>query len=318
MPIEHRNSRSDAAATVPLARSRREWLARAAACMVAPAAMADDEQPVIVDLAVAGARIELQFTPGFDDPQRERARQWVIGSAEAVAAYFGRFPVPQLELLLQGGEGAGVIGGTTFGEPTLHTRVRLGRDTSAAQYRADWVLAHEMVHLAVPRVPRAQRWLHEGIATYVESIARTRVGLLDAQTVWHGWMRRMPLGQPQPGDRGLDHTPTWARVYWGGALFCLLADVRARQQGQPPQGLQQALQGVLRAGGDYRVAWPVQRILATADAAIGVTSFGDLYRELRDTPVTIDLATLWRELGVDDAALRDDAPLAAVRRAILG
>jgi hypothetical protein len=210
-----------------------------------------------------------------------------------------------------------VVSGATFGEPTLHTRVRLGRDTTAAQYRADWVLAHEMVHLAVPRVPRAQRWLHEGIATYVESLARARAGWLDAQAVWLGWRRQMPLGQPREGDRGLDHTPTWGRVYWGGALFCLLADVRARQRGTPARGLQQALQGVLQAGGDYRVAWPVQGILATADAALGVTALSDLYRELKDAPTVIDLAALWRDLGVEDARLRDDAPLAAVRRAIL-
>jgi hypothetical protein len=81
--------------------------------------------------------------------------------------------------------------------------------------------------------------------------------------------------------------------------------------------LQQALQGVLQAGGDYRVAWPVQRILATADAALGVTALSDLYRVLKDAPTVIDLAALWRDLGVESARLRDDAPLAAVRRAIL-
>jgi len=313
MPIDRHPA---GASTLP-AHSRRHWLAAAAACVVARAAVADDEQPVIVEQRVAGAQIELQFTPGFDDAQRARARQWVAGSAEAVAAYFGRFPVPQLELLLQGQDGAGVVSGATFGEPTLHMRVRLGRDTSAAQFRADWVLAHEMVHLAVPRVPRAQRWLHEGIATYVESLARARAGLLDAAAVWQGWMRQMPLGQPEPGDRGLDHTPTWGRIYWGGAMFCLLADVRSRQRGSVERGLQQALQGVLQAGGDYRVAWSVQRILAIADTALGVTALGDLYRELKDNPVVVDLAALWRELGVGAAGLRDDAPLAAVRRAIL-
>jgi predicted metalloprotease with PDZ domain len=297
--------------------SRRRWLAAAAASVVARAVKADDEQPVIVTQPVPGAQIELQFTPDFGDEQRERARQWVVSSAEAVSSYFGRFPVPQLELLLQGSDGSGVVNGATFGEPSLHTRVRLGRDTTAAQYHDDRVLVHEMVHLAVPRVPRAQRWLHEGIATYVESLARARAGLIDAAIVWRGWMRQMPLGQPGPGDAGLDHTPTWGRVYWGGAMFCLLADVRMRQRGTAARGLQQGLQGVLQAGGDYRVAWPAQRILATADAAVGSTTLTDLYRDLKDTASTIDLATLWRELGVEGEQLRDDAPLAAARRAIL-
>jgi hypothetical protein len=241
----------------------------------------------------------------------------VVRSAEAVAGYFGRFPVPRLELLLRGSAGSGVVSGATFGEPALHMRVSLGRDTRAAQYRDDWVLVHEMVHLAVPRVPRPQRWLHEGIATYVEALARARAGLVDAGQVWHGWVRQMPLGQPERDDRGLDHAATWGRVYWGGAMFCLLGDVSMRQRGTASLGLQQALQGVLEAGGDYRVAWPVQRILTTADAAVGGSTLSDLYGDLKDSAPAIDLANLWRQLGVDGERLHDDAPLAAVRRAIL-
>jgi hypothetical protein len=284
----------------------------------ARSADAPDEQPVIVDLQVQGAAIELQFTPDLKAAQREIAREWVQRSAAVVARYFGRFPVPQIEVLLQGGDGAGVRSGVSFGEPSPLIRVRLGRETTLAQYRADWVLVHEMVHMAVPRVPRNQIWLHEGIATYVEMVARCRAGLLPARDVWRGWVRQMPMGQPADGDRGLDHTPTWARVYWGGAMFCLLADVRARQRGTPERGLQHALQGVLAAGGDYRVAWPAARILASADAALGQTTLTDLYAERKDSAVLTDLNTLWRELGVDGDTLRDDAPLAAVRRAILG
>ena len=296
--------------------SRRDCLVAAAALSLAAIVRADEEQPVIIDLPVAGGQIELQFTPDFSDAQRERARRWVTSGAEAVAGFFGRFPVPQLELLLQGVEGEGVISGATFGEPTLHLRVRLGRDTTAAAYRDDWVLVHELVHLAVPRVPPAQRWLHEGIATYVGPLVRCRAGLLEAPQMWQGWMRQMPRGQPEAGDRGLDHTPTWGRVYWGGALFCLLADVRMRQRGPIGRGLQQALQGLQRAGGDYRVAWPLQRTLALADAAVGGTTLTDLYDELKDSASPTDLASLWRELGVEDDRLRDDAPLAPVRRAI--
>ena len=37
-------------------------------------------------------------------------------------------------------------------------------------------------------------------------------------------------GLPEPGDEGLDYTHTWGRTYWGGATFCLLADVRIRRE----------------------------------------------------------------------------------------
>jgi hypothetical protein len=299
--------------------TRRSWLGAVAACAAAPAGAADaaDEQPVVETLAVPGGSIELQFTPDFSAAQRDAARQWVQRSADVVARYFGRFPVPETELLLQGGDGAGVKSGVSFAEPSLLIRVRIGRDTTPAQYRADWVLVHEMVHLALPRVPRAQHWLHEGAATYIEAVARARAGLLAPAAVWKSWVQQMPLGQPRAGDRGLDHTPTWARTYWGGALFFLQGDVRLRQRGTPARGLQHALQGVLAAGGDYRAVWDAPRILAAADAALGQSTLSEMYARMKDQPVPAELPALWRELGVDGATLRDDAPLAAARRAIL-
>jgi hypothetical protein len=300
--------------------TRRAWLAGAAACLAAPARAAEgaDEQPVTEMLAVPGGAIELQFTPDFSAAQRDAARAWVQRAADAVVRYFGRFPVPEVELLLHGGDGAGVKSGVTLAEPSLLIRVRLGRDTTPAQYRADWVLVHEMVHLALPRVPRAQRWLHEGAATYIEAVARARAGLVEPAEVWRSWVRQMPLGQPRAGDHGLDHTPTWARTYWGGAMFFLHGDVRLRQRGTPARGLQHALQGVLAAGGDYRVVWDATRILALADATLEQTTLSEMYARMKDQPSPLDLAALWRELGVDGTTLRDDAPLAAVRRAILG
>jgi hypothetical protein len=301
--------------------SRRDALTRMAAgafglrpC-AAPAQSA--EQPLVEHLQIGDSRLELQFTDGFDAALQMEARAWVQRSAEAVAGYFGRFPVPAAELLLLPVPGRGVKGGTAFALPSLFIRVRLGRETTREQFLADWVMSHEMVHLAVPRVPRSQQWLHEGIATYVEGVARGRAGLVAPDQVWREWRRDMPQGQPQAGDTGLDHTPTWGRTYWGGAMFCLLADVELRRRSGGNDGLRQALQGVLAAGGNYATPWPVARILATADAAVSQDVMSELYQGMKDQPAPVDLGTLWRQLGVHDGGLDDAAPLAPLRRAIL-
>ncbi len=274
-------------------------------------------QPDIETLRILRSRIELQFAPGFSKALQAAARTWAITSADAVARYFGRFPVPKVELLLVPEDGSGVRGGVTYAEPSLLIRIRLGRETTEAQFVDDWVLVHEMVHLAIPQIPRAQNWLHEGLATYVESVARGRVGLVSAKTVWREWAKAMPQGQPQTGDAGLDHTPTWGRTYWGGAMFCLLADVELLKRSGLRTGLQQALQGVLAAGGQYGVPWTVERILATGDAAVGQTALTELYERMKASAEPIDLAGLWRELGTTGGTLNDQAPLANVRRAIL-
>ena len=306
----------------PALPARRQWLLGLASAplLALPrplSAQASEAQPVVETLTLGASRLELQFAPGFDARLRAEATAWVQRSADAVVGYFGRFPVPQAELLMVPAEGAGVRGGATYGEPSLLVCVRVGRETTKAQFLDDWIMVHEMIHLAVPRIPRSQNWLQEGLATYVESVARGRAGLVAPTTVWREWAKAMPQGQPQAGDAGLDHTPTWGRTYWGGAMFCLLADVQMLTRSARRAGLQQALQGVLAAGGNYGVAWSVERILATADAAVGQTTLTELYQRMKDSPEPAELDALWRDLGVLGDTLNDNAPLAAVRRAIL-
>jgi hypothetical protein len=138
--------------------------------------------------------------------------------------------------------------------------------------------------------------------------------------VWRDLVHGLPHGLPQPGDRGLDHTPTWGRTYWGGALFCLLADIEIRRQTANRYGLQDALRGVVEAGGNIGVLWSIEHALEVADRAVGVDALSRLYADMRATPVHVDLTDLWRQLGVsvhdDDVVFDEDAPLAAVRKAI--
>lgn len=277
-----------------------------------------DEAAGIDTLHILRSRIELQFAPGFSPTLQAAARAWVLTSADAVARYFGRFPVPRVALTLLPDAGSGVRDSVTYAEPSLQMRIRLGRDTTAAQLDRDEALVREMVHLAVPSLPRAQNWLREGIVTYVSSVARGRLGLVAADQVWRTWVAAMPQGQPQAGDGGLDHASTWGRLHWGGALFCLWADVQLLQRSALRTGLQQALQGVLAAGARYGEPWTVPRMAAAGDAAVGQTVLTELYARMKDAAEPVDLAGLWRDLGVSGSTFNDQAPLAGVRRAILG
>lgn len=277
---------------------RRRWCVAAGLCWAGRAVALPEAEPVLESLALPDARLELQFAPGFDPPLRAAARVWIERSAMAVSGYFGRFPVAAAEILVIPADGGGVrSGNTSHGDASLLVRVRLGRQTTPAQLRADWIMVHEMVHLAVPRVPRSQSWLHEGIATYVEGVARAHAGLLPPAEVWREWRRAMPQGQPQADDRGLDHTPTWGRTYWGGALFCMLADIEIRKRTENRIGLQDALKGVL-AETNFESRWPIEQALRAGDGAVGLDVLMSLYGRMRDKPEAPDLAALWKELGV--------------------
>ncbi len=272
-----------------------------------------------------GARVLAVFDGGHYAAGTPALCAWMARAALAVSGYYGRFPVPQVRLVLKPVPGSGVRGGTTYGSsdddlPLIV--IPLGRDVSQAQLLDDWTLTHEMVHLSIPSVPERSHWLEEGIATYVEPIARVQRGELGQARIWADMLHGMRKGLPADGDAGLDHTPTWGRTYWGGALFCLIADVRIRAATGNRKGLQDALRGVLAAGGSIRADWPVEKIFAVGDRATGTAVLEDLYRRMGDEPGpdAAELAALWRDLGVqadgDGAHFDEQAPLAASRRAI--
>jgi hypothetical protein len=272
------------------------------------------------DLSVAGAAVHVDYDRGAFHSE-EAVLAWVRRSAEIVAGYYGRFPVAAVTVRLVAVAGEGVHGGKTFANPDAFIRVQLGREVSTPQLLSDWVLVHEMTHLALPDTGETHAWLSEGVATYVEGVARVQAGNRSETDVWAEELRSMPRGLPLAGDRGLDHTHSWGRTYWGGAMFCLLADVDIRRRTQLRFGLQDALRAVLRASGGLSADWPIERLLRTGDAAVGTSSLEDLYAQMKDTPVAPDLMALWRQLGVEPegAALRldDRAPLAGARRAIM-
>jgi hypothetical protein len=253
----------------------------------------------------------------FDDALISR---WVSASSDAISGYFGRFPVDHAIVVLLPRQGARVGFGRTTGHGGASIVVDVGRHVPEAELDDDWVLPHEFVHLGFPRVPRKHRWIEEGIATYVEPIARHRRGKYEAARLWWDLVDGLPNGLPGPGDRGLDRTHTWGRVYWGGALYCLLADVEIRKQTNNAKSLDDALRAIRNAGGDVTQSWPIEKVLEVGDAATGTQAMRTLYDEMAERPHPVDLDDLWKKLGVrlagDTVTFDDSAELAAIRRAI--
>jgi hypothetical protein len=277
--------------------------------------------PLAVEtMRVAGAALDLAFVPS---PGRAIDRAAIIAAlrraADVVARYLHRFPVERLLVLVVPTDGDG-LHGRTLGGGGATLMLFAGRDASADAIAHSWVPAHELTHLAFPTLPRNQLWIAEGMATYLEPIARARAGDLSAEKVWRDLVDGLPQGEPAAGDRGLDHTPTWGRIYWGGALYCMLADLEIRERTKNRRSLDDSVRAIVSAGGTLENAWPLARALDVGDAAVGVPVLRELWQRLGDAPVTIDLDAWWKKLGIRRTAggivFDDTAPLAALRRAI--
>jgi hypothetical protein len=271
-------------------------------------------------LKIPGATIDVTLPDGPMKLSHDELLGWVKNSASTVADYYGRFPVPHLTLKMRSANGSGIRHGVTYARDGGLILITVGRDADIAATKEDWVLVHEMIHLAFPSMEDDQHWIEEGISTYVEPVARAREGGMAVKEVWGTFVRDMPKGEPGPDDHGLDNTHTWGRTYWGGAIFCLLADVRIRERTKNRKGLEDALRGINHGGGNINEDWDIQKTLAMGDKATGTTVLRDLYQAMRDKSAPVDLDQLWTKLGIamkDGAvAFNDKAPEANIRRAI--
>jgi len=295
--------------------SRRCLLAAAFASL--PGVALASSRDLSLDLHGCKARVTYDGDTAWSD----LIAAWVRKSADAVFAFYGRFPVPTLRIILPPMLGDSVGAGKTFTGDTPQIRIAVGTKTRPQTLlTGDWVMVHEMVHLAFPWMNGRHNWMAEGIAVYVEPIARAQARHISAEQAWGDFMRDMPRGLPKAGDKGLDNTITWGRTYWGGALFCLEADIAIRQKTKNAKGLRDALRAINQTR-DFRKSWDFNETLGIGDKATGATVLRDLYAANRNQAVKTDLPALWKSLGLiadpsGDARFDDTAPLAAIRQAI--
>jgi hypothetical protein len=291
-----------------------------------PSTIDSDRSPGLTQaLSIGGATIEIDLAPGAMDVAPAQIIAWIQRAANAVSIYYGRFPVQNIRVrVVPDSAQDDSIHGTTWGnvggyQAAIH--MRLGRHVTEQDLADDWTMTHEFVHTALSSLPDNQSWMEEGLATYVEPIARAQAGQLSVQQVWAGMTQDMSQGQPKRGDLGLDQTRTWGRTYWGGAMFCLVADVEIRRKTDNRKGLQDALRAIVASGGTIDKEWPLLEVLSIGDKATGTTVLVDMYNQWKDTPTTVDLPKLWLDLGIrqagtDGVELAPRAPLSAIRNAI--
>src|SRR3984893_15574447 len=106
-------------------------------------------------LIVGGSHIDIIVDDGKLNVPQPDLIGWVQAAAESVAGYYGRFPVPHLTLRIMPFPGHGVRHGMTFGMRGGFIRIGFGSETIKSELVNDWMLTHEMIHLAFPSVDDA-------------------------------------------------------------------------------------------------------------------------------------------------------------------
>lgn len=136
---------------------------------------------------------------------------YIKQGVEAVATYFGKFPVDHMAIRIRAVSGDRVRFGRS--SPNATIMMLIGKDAHAGTFSHGWTLTHEMVNQAFPATKGNNHdWLSEGMAAYVEPIARAQAGLISVKEVWRQFVAYMPRGIPETSIA--NGRKSWSKSIW--------------------------------------------------------------------------------------------------------
>lgn len=285
-------------------------------------------------LEAPGSSLRMALLDGKIALGAERIAHWVETAFRAVTAFYAQAPDDEvLVVIVPLPRERGVKFGRLLPESAPGIVMLVGEETLERDLVDDWMLVHELFHIGTPSYGAKSGWFDEGLATYFEPLIRARAGLTTESKVWEEFASEMPRGLDALTKTGLSAGESRDDIYWGGGLFCFLADVEARRRSQGAKGLEDGLRAVLRAGGNSSEVWSIDETLKAMDQGIGAPVLEELAARHLSKGTPVDFERLLRELGVAKAKTKagsgprrqtelrvrfdETAPLAAVRRAIV-
>ncbi|MEM7406097.1 MAG: hypothetical protein AAF458_12435 [Pseudomonadota bacterium] len=245
---------------------------------------------------VEGVEVQLLVTPELPAAGADGVRRWVRRAIEAHVRYAGGFPVEAAYIAVRSMPGRGIYGGKAFATDPPVVNIQLGAGTTDSELSRDWVLVHELAHLAMPSLPRRYRWFEEGFAGYVEAMARLGAGMRPAPDTWQALVRGVAQGSRFPGEGGLHGASRWGRVYWESTSVMLRIDVSAHQL--TGRGWQEILADWRRRGWDISSEVSFETLVAAADEALGVRTVSEYTLRYGERAGPQSMQEIWAALGV--------------------
>jgi len=233
-------------------------------------------------------------------PSATDVRRWLAQAIEVAASVGGRFPRRRLHFV--------VLPVAAHDRPVLFGMLHRGggpsvlllpsATASSSELLTDWVAIHELSHLWLPRLRGQDRWITEGIATYLQEVLRARCGLSSSEQAWARLEEGLERGRRAGTGRKLsdestavNRTGAYHRVYWAGAAFALEVDVRLRTQTGGKVDLMGALSATEPLWRDelHPVSGPtLLRALDRAGNSSFIEELGRVYAARTDFPTRLD------------------------------
>jgi len=246
--------------------------------------------------------------------KEEELHQWLQDTAKALENYLGKYPVRDTQVI--------VIPKTK----KKHGPVPWGRllrgngmgilfvvipDLPMEDFYTDWTATHEFSHLLIPNLEWDNKWLSEGLASYLEYVLMAQSEWISKEKAWLGIYKGLQRGQKgteklgketlraTARTRGRSHRGgSTMRIYWSGALFFIKADLALRQQSNNKVGLNDILLKLNRCCVNHTKIWSGSFFAQKLDDLSNSKIFTDLYGEFWNSRSYPEYESTMKELGV--------------------
>ena len=260
-----------------------------------------------IEIEIPGARLELILIDGPKPALREVMTRWIERAALSVAAVYGVFPVPEVQVIVaptpRGTKPVPWAFVARGGGSAVHIFVR--PRYPEAEFMRDWSVVHEMSHLFLPYLEWGDAWIAEGLPTYYQNVAMARGGLIAPEEAW----RRMYQGFDNAKQVGRQYTVyeaaerigrrgMYRRVYWGGAAYMLAADLRLRELSGGTSSLGKALMEIRSCCLNGSDRWRAEDLVARLDESTGTDVFSALFEQQIKSRPFPDYPAFYERLGI--------------------
>ncbi|MEZ4267456.1 MAG: hypothetical protein R3F39_13845 [Myxococcota bacterium] len=235
-------------------------------------------------------------------------RHWLSESARANALVYGQPPTPSAQVIVipvEGDRARPVVFGMALrgGGPALV--LLLDKAARDLQLPGEWIAIHELFHLGMPAIRRADAWLSEGVTMYYSEILRARAGFATPDEAWQrvhdgfGRGRRESTGRTLADESAaMRETASYMRVYWGGAAIALAWDVAIREASAGEKSLDDALRHLHDCCREPARFWSAAEVIATLDRWWGSPLFSGIAEPALASAAFPDLSGLYSRLGL--------------------
>ena len=280
------------------------------------------------ETTIAGARLRVTMLQTKRKADFDPLYKWVRDTAATVALAYGRFPNPDVSVVLipVGDRGWG-SDAVTFGRvvrdggETVELFVNPARPIE--EFYDDWTATHEFSHLMLPYIGERHRWVSEGFASYYQNVLMARAGRYTEERAWQklwegfdrGMQSRPEMSMNEAADRG--GRATIMKIYWSGAAIALMADVELRRRSDGMESLDTVLSRLQLCCVPSDRRWSGPELFEQLDRLVDEPLFMPLYERYANTAGFPEAHGLLEQLGVTytwrGARLDDDAEFSRIR-----